>query len=102
MPNGRSGGFALTGIDFERLLLSVPPATVIGTWFTGSGPVSAAEADDIRKRHPGQSLGVEEQDGSDYIIHLGGTGTWIAVWPDTPLYLGLRNQHRQWLEMRNR
>ncbi|MBM2812791.1 MAG: hypothetical protein HW416_3550 [Chloroflexi bacterium] len=98
MPNGRSGGFAIKRIDLEQLLLSVPPVTVIGTWFARSGPVSAAEASHALKDKSGESLGVEEQDHLDYIIHVGGTETWIYVTPDTALYAELRHHHKQWLE----
>jgi len=98
VPNGRSGGFAIKGIDLEQLLLSVPPVTVIGTWFAGLGPVSAAEASHALKNNPRESLGIEEQDGLDYIIHLGGTQTWIVVTPETPLHTELRHHHTQWLD----
>jgi hypothetical protein len=98
VPNGRSGGFAIKRNDLVQLLLSVPPVRVIGTWFTRLGPVSAAEASHAIKDKPGGSLGVEEQDQRDYIIHIGGTDTWIVVTPDTPLYTKLRHHHKQWLD----
>ena len=89
----------MLAIDFEHLLLSVPAVTVIGTWFSGGlGQVSAAEASQVLKSNPAGSLGVEEQDGSDYIVHIGGTKTWIVVTPDTPLYTELRRQYKQWLD----
>lgn len=98
MPNGRSGGFAIKRIDLEQLLLSVPPVTVIGMRFSGSGTVTAAEASHALQNNHGESLGVEEQDQLDYIIHVGGTATWIVVTPDTPLYTELRHRHKRWLE----
>jgi hypothetical protein len=98
VPNGRSGGFAIERNDLVQLLLSVPPVTVIGAWFTRLGPVSAEEANHALKNNPAKSLGVEEQDHSDYIIHVGGTDTWIVVTPETPLYTELRHHHKLWLE----
>lgn len=98
MPNGRSGGFAIKRVERDQLLLSVPPVTVIGMWFARSGTVSAAEASHALEDNPRESLGVEEQDHLDYIIHVGGTATWIVVTPDTPLYTELRHHHTQWLE----
>jgi hypothetical protein len=98
VPNGRSGGFAIKRIDLEQLLLSVPPVTVIGMRFAQPGAVSAAEASHALKDNPGESVGVEEQDHMDYIIHVGRTNTWIVVTPETPLYTELRHHHKLWLE----
>ena len=98
MPNGRSGGFAITRIDLEYLLSSLPPATIVGTSFILLRSVSAVEAIRALNDHPKESVGVEEQDQADYIIHAGGTNTWIVVTPDKPIYSRLRQQHRQWLE----
>ena len=98
MPNGRSGGFAITRVDLGQLLSSVPPAAIVGTWFAQTGSVSAEEASRAVSGKAGESVGVEEQDQVDYIIHVGGTKTWIVVTPESPIYPELRNHHRQWLE----
>ena len=97
MPNGRSGGFAIKRLDLSQLLSSVPPGTIVGTWFAKS-VVSAAEALRALNDRAGESVGVEEQDHVEYIIHVGGMETWIAVTPESPIYSELRHQHRQWLE----
>ncbi len=117
MPNGRSDGFDISRGELKKLLESLPSYAVIGVGLdfpkrvvesgafvekrsrgqSTSYTMTAAETLALLAKHGTALVGVEEQDYSWYIMHL---GTWITVHPSSPLYESFRKCHAVWLENR--
>jgi hypothetical protein len=105
MPNGRTGGFAVTRSELERLLKGLSSDAPIGKRFHPCiAPVSASELSGMLETHPVDSIGIEEQGyGSSYIIHLEinfdkheeHLERFVGVFSDSPLYQHLRQLRLQ-------
>lgn len=106
MPNGRTGGFAVTRSELERLLKGVSSDALIGKRFhPRTTPVSASELGGMLETHPVDPIGIEEQNcGSSFIIHLEiefdkheeHLERFVWVFNDSPLY-----QHLQQLRLQS-
>jgi hypothetical protein len=101
MPNGRSGGFVIEKADLGNLIKRFPDDTIVARVMEGSTRprlANALETTRIVNECPNDRIAVEEQDRAAYIIHLRNEPEiiWLAVFPDAPLFLELRQCHRQW------
>jgi hypothetical protein len=101
MPNGRSGGFVIEKAELRNLIKTFPDDTVLARVLEGSARprlTNALETTRLVSECPNDRVAVEEQDHAAYIIHLRDEPEiiWLAVLSDAPLFLGLRQRHRQW------
>jgi hypothetical protein len=98
MPNGRSGGFRIPVAQIRKLLQGLPGESRVGN--RGAKSVTVAELAQRVDRHREEDLPVEEQDHKWYIVHFGAEPKgWIVIGEDSPLYVGLRSRHAEWLRM---
>lgn len=93
VPNGRSGGFSITGDQLEALLRALPSDTFIAKTLDRS--VTAGEVIDLLAEHGKNQVFVEVQDHAWYIVHL---KTWITINASSGLYSSLRQYHAAWLK----
>ena len=107
MPNGRSGGFFVSRVGFERLLQDLPSDTVVGTM---DSAVTVPEVQRVLDQQVGQrEIPIEEQDNELYVVHLGVVDlrrgwddikTWLSVDESSPIYASLRQRHVDWIKGR--
>jgi hypothetical protein len=108
MPNGRTGGFAVTRRELERPLEKLSSDAPIGMRFhPRPSPVTVSELIQMLETHPVDSIGIEEQNhGSFYIIHLDinfekkqtRLERFVGVSDNSPLYGHLRQLRLQSLK----
>ena len=101
MPNGRTGGFPIEVTTLQRLLGAIASEAVLGHVITGPRQRTPAKASDIARlvdQCQEERVGVEEQHGDSYIIHLADEPAlvWVEVERESPLFQDLRQLHRQW------
>ena len=92
MPNGRSGGFYLKRVDFERLLSQLAGDVAVGKTLDES--LTASRLQRMLKGWKGDEVLVEEQDHSWYIVHF---SEWVTVDEKSPLFGSFRQTHAQFL-----
>ena len=102
MANGRSGGFGLSKKEFERILNSLSPELVVGSYISPSGSARVDVSTVIRMvgECPDDPIAIEEQDYKYYVVHIDGMATtvpipekWILVVSESPLFQEFREQH---------
>ena len=97
MPNGRTGGFAVTRSDLEHLLKGIPSDVLVGIsgGSRNARRVSVSEISGMLETHPVDKVGIEDQDhGSWFIIHLENNfdvsenhlERMVSVFQDSPLH----------------
>ena len=101
MPNGRSGMFAMTKLDLERLLIPMEPSTRVAYRLRlEKGRPEAMTVGDVLVALAGaesDSFFVEQQDGSSYIIHLSQAHeTWICIGHESPVREALTRSMGEW------
>lgn len=99
MPNGRSGGFILGKADLKQLLNTLSDSDETASAHTPPpDPTDLLEIARLLEECPSDQIAVEEQHYTSYVIHLANEpeAIWVSVLPDTPLFLELRQRHKQW------
>jgi hypothetical protein len=100
MPNGRSGGFVIPLTQFREVLEGLPGDSQAGTEFFSRSVfgwrrkrvVTVAEFARRLERYAQEKVGVEEQDHTWYIVHLGpNSKKSIVVDKDSVLYEAFRS-----------
>jgi hypothetical protein len=95
MPNGRSGGFYLKRSELEQLLSQYQGEAEVAKK-PRKGFVTASELTLVLNRLKDDSILVEEQDYSWYIMQFSEFADWVMVDSKSPLYFGLRHYHAEW------
>jgi hypothetical protein len=100
MPNGRSGGFLLETATLKQLIKDSSQVESVAIVVDGGPPLRPATASDLAPLIDGvkaERVGVEQQDGTSYVIHLSNEPIlWIFVKSDSPLLVPLRQHHALW------
>jgi hypothetical protein len=104
MPNGRSGGFPIATVELKRLVRETADSESFGTLMSFTDPskprnesVKATEILRLVSECTQESVAIEEQDQTSYIIHLSNDPVvWVLVGPNSPAFDGLKQYHDHW------
>ena len=102
MPNGRSGWFQISLVQFRQLLQSLPGSTRVAGLPRTSG-LTASDVEQQLNRYRRKDIVVEEQDHKWYLAHIMEVDEEhaVVVSEDSPLYEGFRRYHTEWLSQQS-